>query len=247
MTVHLVNPSHLSFGVGVITPRWLFVLARGDTGRVRTATHRRRDARAARSRHRPRRRHRRDWDPHGQRAARLRDRHGRASARARRWSSAASTRRCIQTRRTNSEARTRSSAATATWSGRWCSITPCTGTLQPTIRGRTRRRRPVRAGALGSAAGGPIHVGFRADRARLPETLFVLLGVAHRRPEAAAARRRQRRGRDHRAAPARLPLRGARRRQLLSGHADGPGDGGAAGQRARASNSCGRCAPSDSS
>jgi radical SAM superfamily enzyme YgiQ (UPF0313 family) len=25
--VHLVNPSHLSFGVGVITPRWLFVLA----------------------------------------------------------------------------------------------------------------------------------------------------------------------------------------------------------------------------
>jgi radical SAM superfamily enzyme YgiQ (UPF0313 family) len=25
--IHLVNPSHLSFGVGVITPRWLFVLA----------------------------------------------------------------------------------------------------------------------------------------------------------------------------------------------------------------------------
>jgi radical SAM superfamily enzyme YgiQ (UPF0313 family) len=27
MAVHLVNPSHLSFGVGVITPRWLFVIA----------------------------------------------------------------------------------------------------------------------------------------------------------------------------------------------------------------------------
>jgi radical SAM superfamily enzyme YgiQ (UPF0313 family) len=27
MRVHLINPSHLSFGVGVITPRWLFVLA----------------------------------------------------------------------------------------------------------------------------------------------------------------------------------------------------------------------------
>ena len=27
LTVHLVNPSHISFGVGVITPRWLFVLA----------------------------------------------------------------------------------------------------------------------------------------------------------------------------------------------------------------------------
>src|SRR5438132_6039575 len=25
--VHLVNPSHVSFGVAVITPRWLFVLA----------------------------------------------------------------------------------------------------------------------------------------------------------------------------------------------------------------------------
>jgi hypothetical protein len=25
--IHLVNPSHLSFGVGVLTPRWLFVLA----------------------------------------------------------------------------------------------------------------------------------------------------------------------------------------------------------------------------
>src|SRR5438309_654539 len=27
MKVHLVNPSHLSFGVAVITPRWLYVLA----------------------------------------------------------------------------------------------------------------------------------------------------------------------------------------------------------------------------
>jgi radical SAM superfamily enzyme YgiQ (UPF0313 family) len=27
MAVHLVNPSHVSFGIGVITPRWLFVLA----------------------------------------------------------------------------------------------------------------------------------------------------------------------------------------------------------------------------
>ncbi|MGH9466946.1 MAG: B12-binding domain-containing radical SAM protein [Terriglobales bacterium] len=27
MRVHLINPSHLSFGVAVITPRWLFVLA----------------------------------------------------------------------------------------------------------------------------------------------------------------------------------------------------------------------------
>ena len=33
MTVHLVNPSHLSFGVGVITPRWLFVLAAATPAR----------------------------------------------------------------------------------------------------------------------------------------------------------------------------------------------------------------------
>jgi radical SAM superfamily enzyme YgiQ (UPF0313 family) len=27
ITVHLINPSHVSFGIGVITPRWLYVLA----------------------------------------------------------------------------------------------------------------------------------------------------------------------------------------------------------------------------
>jgi len=27
MVIHLVNPSHVSFGIGVITPRWLYVLA----------------------------------------------------------------------------------------------------------------------------------------------------------------------------------------------------------------------------
>ena len=27
MTIYLINPSHVSFGIGVITPRWLYVLA----------------------------------------------------------------------------------------------------------------------------------------------------------------------------------------------------------------------------
>ena len=27
LTIHLINPSHVSFGIGVITPRWLYVLA----------------------------------------------------------------------------------------------------------------------------------------------------------------------------------------------------------------------------
>ena len=33
MQVHLVNPSHLAFGVGVITPRWLYVLAAATPAR----------------------------------------------------------------------------------------------------------------------------------------------------------------------------------------------------------------------
>jgi tRNA A37 methylthiotransferase MiaB len=36
MTIHLVNPSHLAFGVGVITPRWLFVLAGATPARFGT-------------------------------------------------------------------------------------------------------------------------------------------------------------------------------------------------------------------
>jgi hypothetical protein len=27
MNIYLINPSHVSFGIGVITPRWLYVLA----------------------------------------------------------------------------------------------------------------------------------------------------------------------------------------------------------------------------
>ena len=46
---------------------------------------------------------------------------------------------------------------------------------------------PVRLGAVGSAAGGPLHVGVGADGPRLPQALLVLLGLAHRRPGAAAA------------------------------------------------------------
>jgi radical SAM superfamily enzyme YgiQ (UPF0313 family) len=36
MRVHLVNPSHISFGMGVITPRWLFVLARATPEQYET-------------------------------------------------------------------------------------------------------------------------------------------------------------------------------------------------------------------
>jgi radical SAM superfamily enzyme YgiQ (UPF0313 family) len=33
MTVYLINPSHVSFGIGVITPRWLYVLASATPSR----------------------------------------------------------------------------------------------------------------------------------------------------------------------------------------------------------------------
>src|SRR4030088_1017042 len=33
MTIHLINPSHVSFGIGVITPRWLYVLAQATPTR----------------------------------------------------------------------------------------------------------------------------------------------------------------------------------------------------------------------
>ena len=45
---------------------------------------------------------------------------------------------------------------------------------------------------MGSAAARQVHVGVGADRARLPEALFVLFGVADRRAGAAPARRRRR-------------------------------------------------------
>ena len=38
MTVHLINPSHVSFGIGVITPRWLYVLAAATPGAFGTPT-----------------------------------------------------------------------------------------------------------------------------------------------------------------------------------------------------------------
>ena len=85
------------------------------------------------------------------------------------------------------------------------------------LRRRPRRRRAVRVGALGSAAEGPLHVGLGADGARLPEALLVLLGLAHRRPGAAAARASTASSREIvELRRLRLPVHRARRRQFLS-------------------------------
>ncbi len=67
---------------------------------------------------------------------------------------------------------------------------------------RPRRGVRFRARTLGSCSPRPLYVGFGADRARLPEALLVLLGLAHRRPAPAATRvRRGHRG-DRPVAPA---------------------------------------------
>ena len=84
--------------------------------------------------HRPRR-HRRHRHPHGQRrSAATRSDNWRAPP-ARRWSTAASTRRCFPRRRATSAARTPSSRATATWSGRGCSTTAAAGRCAPVYEG----------------------------------------------------------------------------------------------------------------
>ena len=131
MRIHLINPSDVSFGIGVITPRWLYVLAEatprvfGDPVIVDETLE--------------------SLDPAtiapgdivgigihtGQRAARLsRSARSRASA-APRSSTAASTPRCSRRRRTNSAAPTRWSRATATSCGARRFSDCVNGTLQP--------------------------------------------------------------------------------------------------------------------
>ena len=108
MRVYLVNPSHVSFGVAVITPRWLLRARGGDAARVGRSGHRatRRSSRSTPSRIAP-------GDVVGigiHTGNALRGYEvgppARASA-ARGSSSAASTRRSIPTRPASSAARTR--------------------------------------------------------------------------------------------------------------------------------------------
>ena len=155
MKVYLVNPSDVSFGIAVITPRWLFVLAAATPAQVRRPDHRRRDARDASTsaaiepgdivgvgihtgnalrgyevgRARARRRRDRDLRRHSRHA--VPGRGPRARAR-----------------------RTPSCAATATSSGAQRARRRRGGHAAAAVRGRPRRRRCVRAGALGSAAPG---------------------------------------------------------------------------------------------
>jgi hypothetical protein len=243
--IHLVNPSHLSFGVGVITPRWLFVLA-GATppayGRPHIVDE--------------------TLEPfnvdavqagdivgigiHTGNALRGYDIGKRANARGATCRVRRHPRDIIPAEAHQLGARTPSFAVTEMSSGPSVLEHATHGALQRTYEGGTRRRRSLRARAVGVAAGGPIYVGFRADRPRLPEALFVLLGLANRRTEASAAGRRHDRGGDHRATAARLSVRGTGRRQLL------PGDSWRISRWLNGSvtrrgwNSCAPCGPNDS-
>ena len=186
--VHLINPSHVSFGVAVITPRWLYVLAAATGIAVGRSQRRRRDAGDASTRPtieagdvvgigihtgNARRgyeigriaRERGAWVVYGGIHATLfpdeaHEYGACACRRPRRRRPGLAVGGCRLLRR----------AAVAR------------------LRGRPHRGRAVSAGALGSAAGRTLHVGLGADRARLSEALLVLLGLADRRPGAAAAR-----------------------------------------------------------
>ena len=227
MRVHLVNPSHVSFGVGVITPRWLYVIAAATPREFGDPVIVDETLNQIDPSHHQHRRHRRHRHPHRQRAARLRSRprgaRGRRDRHLRRDSRHALSGRGARNRRRacGREGRRRRRL------GAGARATRRRGTLQRDLRGRAHRGRRVSSGALGPDAARQLHVGVGADPARLSEALLVLFGLAHRRTEAAAAHDRRRHRRDRRAAPARVPVHCARRRQLLSGAAGRFEDGGA--------------------
>ena len=229
MRIHLINPSDVSFGVAVITPRWLYVLAAATPRELRRPAPHRRDAGAVRPVDRSNGRRCRHRHPHGQCAPRLRDRPRRSRA------GAFVVFGGIHSTLYPDEAREHGGAhAVVRGDGDlvWAQVVAdcAAGRPQRALRGRTRRGTIVLRRPLGPAPEGPLHVGIGPDRARLPEALFVLLGVAHRRPAAAHARQQRHHRGGPRAAPTRFPLRAARRRQLLSRHAERPRHGAAPGR-----------------
>ena len=198
--VHLINPSdvvvwrrrhHAALAVRAGRGH-RHALGRSASSSTKRSTSRPRDHRARR-----RRRHRHS---HRQRAARLRDRP--AGARARRLGRVRRHSRDAVSRRGARARRARTPSCKGDGDLVWQQVVEdcVAGRPAPLYDGGRVARRAVRVGALGPAAGGPLHVGVGPDRARLPEALLVLLGLAHRRPGAAAARRRPRRPRNRRAA-----------------------------------------------
>ena len=226
MTVHLVNPSHLSFGIGVITPRWLFVLAAATPAtfgcpRITDET----------------------LEPFDVRTVQPGDVVG----------VGIHTGNALRGYEIGTLARAR--GATVIFGGVHATLYPdealslggahavvkgdgdvawplvlgdaARGTLQSVYEaGRVDADRFVSA-RWDLLPPGTLHVGLGANGARLSEALLVLLGLAHRRPGAPPASHGRRRGRDPGTPPTRLPVRRAGRRQLLPGDVDRPRHGGA--------------------
>ena len=191
MRVHLINPSNVSFGVAVITPRWLYVLAAatgttwGDPNIVdETLEHIDPDAD-------------RQGDVVGIGIHTGNALRGYEVGRPARERGAWVVFGGIHATLFPDEAHENGGAHSVVkgdgdvvWSK---VVSDCfAGAARAGLRRRAHCRRPVRIGALGPAADGQLHVGVGADGARLPEALLVLFGLAHGRPGAAAARSRSR-------------------------------------------------------
>ncbi len=201
MQVYLVNPSNVSFGIAVITPRWMFVLAAATPAKFGTPvlvdeTLERMDM----SQIKPATSSASACTPATPCAA---TRSAAPPARpAPRSSTAAFTPRCFPRRRAKvGQGHADRQRRRRPRSGDSVIDDAVAGKLQTQYDGGRVPGDAFVPRALGSAAGRQIHVGVRADRARLPEALLVLLRVAHRRPGAAHAQRRRRAAGDRRAAP----------------------------------------------
>ena len=84
------------------------------------------------------------------------------------------------------------------------------GTPRPDLRSGKNRWRDVQDSPVGSPAERPVHVGIDPDGARVPEALLVLLGVAHRWPGPEAGGRPCRDPRGGGVTTTRVPIHRAR-------------------------------------
>ena len=183
MNVHLINPSHVSFGTAVITPRWLYVLAGATPARygdpilvdetlalLDPATIQPGDIVGI--------------GVHTGNALR-----GYEVGRAARASGAYVVYGGIHATLYPEEALELGGAhAVVKGDGDvvWATVlADClSGTPKSIYEGGRIDADQFSAGALGPDPAQELHVGLGADRSRMPQALFVLLGVAHRRTEA---------------------------------------------------------------
>ena len=246
MSIHLVNPSHVSFGIGVITPRWLYVLAAATPESYGAAGHGGRNARS-----------RWTWRP---------SRPATSSA-----SAFTQATRCADTRWA---LRRGSAGATVIYGGIHATLYPDEardlGGAHAVVTGdgdhvwgeviRDAVDGTLRPKYAGGQIEGEDFLPARWDL--LPEGRYMWASVQTVRgcPKHCSfcsvwrtdGQRPRQRGYeqvvagDRRAAAPRLPVHRARRRQLLSGHARRPADGGAARRQVSPPSNCRRSAPSAS-